>query len=126
MPLSIKPKECLDCSLEQIGQGFIQPEGIGSIPLLLVGESPGYNEAEDSLPFRPQAQAGSMLHRMLSRCRVDRNHLALWNMIACRPPQDHMNGAYYEYSSINHCRIHFDKVILKYNPKVILALGALP
>lgn len=121
-----KPSTCLGCSLYDIGAGFIQPEGTGAIPLLMVGESPGFNEAQDSLPFRPQAQAGSLLHRVMQRARIDRNSISMFNLCACRPPSDKLLGASYEYSAVNHCRIHFDKVIERYKPRVILALGGLP
>lgn len=124
---SPKPKECSNCALETIGQGFIQPEGTGSIPLLIVGESPGFNEIIDSLPFRPNAQAGSILHRVIQeKAKGTRNSYVFWNMIGCRPPGDFLNKASYEYEAINHCRVHFDKIINKYKPKVILATGALP
>jgi uracil-DNA glycosylase family 4 len=121
-----KPKTCTGCSLENISQGFSIPEGTGAIPVLICGESLGYNELLDGLPFRPQAQAGSILHRVIQKARIDRNSLAFWNLTACKPPQDKLAGQSYEYSAINHCRVHFDKVIEKYKPKVILALGRLP
>jgi uracil-DNA glycosylase family 4 len=121
-----KPIECIGCPLENIGRGFSIPEGIGSIPLLICGESLGYNEMLEGLPFRPNAQAGSILHRVINRARINRNSLAFWNMCGCQPPGDKLSGTYYEYSAINHCRIHFDRVIARYNPKIILALGGLP
>lgn len=122
-----KPKTCEGCPLEEIGQGFSEPEGTGSIPLLIVGESLGYNEMIQGLPFRPDAAAGSILHRIIrERGKFDRSSLAMWNLIGCHPPGDHLAKTSYEYSAVNHCRVHFDKVIKKYNPKVILALGNLP
>jgi uracil-DNA glycosylase family 4 len=121
-----KALECVSCPLETIGGGFSTPEGTGSIPMLLVGESLGYNEMLQGLPFRPDAVAGSLLHRIIAKAGVPRSSVALWNLIGCRPPADKLDGTWYQYSAVNHCRVHFDKVIEKYKPKVILALGALP
>jgi len=120
-----KPTSCTGCPLAEIGKGFSIPEGTGSLPLLVVGESLGYNEVNDGLPFRPQAQAGGMLHRILQRARINRNSLAMWNLTACQPPSNRLDD-WYEYSAINHCRQYFDHVVDKFKPKVILALGALP
>lgn len=122
-----KPKDCLGCTLHDIGKGFINPEGTGSIPLLMIGESPGWNEIVQGLPFRPDAQAGSILHRVIrDRAKFTRSQFAFSNLIQCRPPADHLTGSSYEYESINHCRAYLDRIIDKYKPKCILALGGLP
>jgi len=122
-----KPKECQGCPLEDIGEGFILPEGNGSTPLLLTGESPGYNEILEGLPFRPSAQAGSILHRVIrEKAKHTRGQLTFNNLCMCRPPQDHLLGMGWEYEAVNHCKVHFDRVVNKFKPKVILALGAVP
>lgn len=122
-----KPSQCKGCPLETLGQGFSEPEGVGSIPLLIVGESLGYNEMLEGLPFRPSAQAGSILHRVIQeKGKYNRSQFAFWNLCACHPPSDKLSGTSYEYEAVNHCRVYFDKVIERYKPKVILACGALP
>lgn len=123
---SIKPKECVGCPLYTLGSGFMDPEGLGLNGVLIVGEAAGEAEARDSLPFRPYAQAGSILERCINKAGFRREEFALWNMLGCRPPGNKLEGQSYEASSINHCRTHFKRVLNHYKPKVILALGNVP
>lgn len=121
-----KPKECRDCDLETAGTGFSVPEGRCTNGVLLVGEALGREEAIDGLPFRPQAEAGSMLERVLKLAGVERPSLGLWNILGCQPPKNWLEGAPYEISAINHCRVHFDRVVDRFKPRCIVALGNVP
>lgn len=121
-----KPAGCDGCSLWGDGRGFSRPEGTGSIGVLVVGEALGRNEEVDSLPFRPYAEAGAVLERAFTRSGYSREQFRLWNIVACRPPRDHLEGASYEVGAIEHCRVHFDRVVEETKPKVILALGNIP
>ncbi len=125
MSIATKPQTCSNCSLATLGKGFTQIEGIGSLPLMLVGESSGYNEALESLPFRPSAQAGSCLQRAINMTKFNRSQFSITNLVRCHPPQDKLLGQSYEYSAINKCRQYLDKAVEQRKPKVILALGAL-
>src|SRR5258706_2484599 len=95
---------------------------------MIIGESLGINELNDGLPFRPYAEAGSVLQSVFKRLNVDRNDFLLWNLIACQPPGNRLENMVYEYPAINHCKVHFDQVFnhFKDKIKVILALGNLP
>jgi len=121
-----KSPSCSGCPLETLGKGFSTPEGICSNGVLLVGESLGYQEMLAGLPFRPDAQAGSALQRAINMTSQTRSQFGFWNMVGCHPPGDQLGNTSWEYSAINHCKVHFDKVIEKYRPKVLLALGAIP
>jgi uracil-DNA glycosylase family 4 len=116
-----RPDECLSCSLNSVATGFSEPEGHCTNGVLVVGDSIGWNEAVDGFPFRPHAQAGNVLEKAFKKCGYDRRQFALWNICACRPPSDSLEGW---DSAIEHCRIHFRRVVARYRPKVILALGA--
>lgn len=121
-----RPIECIGCPLNLIATGFLDPEGSGLNGVLIVGEAAGEAEANDSLPFRPYAQAGSVLERCISRAGLNREEFALWNMCACRPPGNKLEGQRYEAGAINHCKIHFKRVLDRYQPRVLLALGNVP
>lgn len=122
-----KPKSCENCVLYQDGQGFLQVEGTGAIPLMLVGESSGYGERLEGLPFRPSSPAGSILHRVIQeKVKFNRSQFSFANLIFCQPYQDRLLNTPYEFEAINECRPNLDKAIAKFKPKVILALGALP
>lgn len=120
----VKPQQCEGCPLYLIGKGFSVPEGRGTIPLLIVGEALGPTEARDGLPFRVSAQAGSLLEYVIRRSSFTRDQFVLWNVVACQPPSNELRGYPYERAAIEHCRVHFDRVVEKFRPKAILALGA--
>lgn len=126
-PKLSKPIECSGCPLETIGIGFSHPEGICSNGVLIVGEALGVSEAIDGLPFRPRGAAGMVLERALRQCGYTREQFGVWNTIACQPGTgNELVGAPYELEAARHCRVHFKKVLRKFQPKVILALGNTP
>lgn len=122
-----KPLSCVGCSLYDIDKmGFSRPEGKCNNGVLVVGEALGTNEKLDGLPFRPWAEAGSALQTAFRMLGYDRNNFGLWNIIGCCPPYNALENTSYEYEAINHCKVHFQQVLDKYKPKVILALGNVP
>lgn len=126
-----KPKTCSGCSLERTSRSFSIPEGNCKTGVMIVGEALGDKEAFDSLPFRPSAEAGSVLQSALRLLygfdpKFDRLQFGLWNLVACQPPYNKLENAEYEESAINHCKVHFNNVFARFKPKVILALGNLP
>lgn len=118
-----RPDECLTCSLNSVATGFSEPEGTCANGVLAVGESLGWNEAVDGYPFRPYAQAGAVLEKAFKKAGYPRKSFGLWNICACRPPGDSLTG--WE-SAMYHCRVHFRRVVARFRPRVILALGAIP
>lgn len=121
-----RPSECRGCPLDKIADAFSEAEGTGANGVLLIGESLGYHEAEAGYPFRPHAPAGSVLERAIKAIGTSREQYGLWNLVACRPPSNELNGASYEREAIEHCKVHFNKVVKQFRPKVIMALGAVP
>lgn len=120
-----KPDSCQGCPLYEKGFSFSIPEGTGSLGVLIVGEALGDHESREGLPFRPYAPAGSVLERVIRASRLDRKQFAIWNVVACRPPRDWLEGAPWEYGAIEHCRRHFTPVVERYRPRVIMALGGI-
>lgn len=43
----------------------------------------------------------------------------------CQPPRNELLGAPYAHAAINHCKVHFRKDIERFQPKVIVAAGAI-
>jgi uracil-DNA glycosylase family 4 len=120
----LKPIECSKCSLYKISNSFSRPDGKFRLPILICGEGLGHEEAIDSLPFRPKAQAGSKLNQCIKLAGYDRDDFLFWNIIACQPPGNKLSGQWYEESAKNYCyATHFIKILNEYRPKVILALG---
>lgn len=121
-----RPSECYGCPLNDKAMGFSRPEGLGTLGVLALGEALGEDEARDGLPFRPYAQAGSQLERILKMCGYDRQQFRLFNIVNCRPPRNFLDGAPWEIGATKHCSIHRERVIKEMRPKVILALGNVP
>ena len=137
--ISSKPHECFEpfggdngCSLAYLGRGFSRPTGSGILGVAVVGESLGREEVWDSLPFRPQARAGSKFEEVCKLAGVDRKELLVWNIVGCQPPDNRLTGTTYGINAIAHCQVHFDRIILGLRPnpacgkRVILALGSVP
>lgn len=108
------------------GDGFTLTEGTGRLGVHIVGEAAGRNEAVDALPFRPYAQAGSILTQCIKRAEagLDRSDFLIHNIVRCRPPNDLLAAQWYEGQVIKHCAVHRNAVFKTNPPKVILALGA--
>lgn len=134
----LKPPECIGCPLHTLGQGFSIPEGLGTAGVAIVGEALGFEEYMDGLPFRPRAQAGSKLEECIKTVAsetinpISRNSFKLWNIIGCKPPGNELKDAPYEAKAIDHCRVHFERVMQSFVPpnvcgkRVILSLGNIP
>src|SRR5260370_25544335 len=121
-----RPDDCRGCSLDPLAEGFSLPEGTGSLGVLVLGEALGKWERDDGLPFRPGAQAGSVLERAFRRCGLFRAQFRLYNTVQCRPPNDLLEGQHYEAGAISHCRVHRERVIREMQPRVILTLRNVP
>ena len=128
-----KPHTCRGCPLEHKGLGFSRPEGRGSNGVLGIGESLGYEEYMDGLPFRPKAPAGSALEKAFNLDGFERHEFRLWNLIACHPPNNKVEGMDYAEGALQHCRKnHFDRVLGNHianardKSPVLLAFGNLP
>jgi len=56
---------------------------------------------------------------------LDRQQLSVTNVVRCRPRNNWLDGAPWEYSAINHCRGNLDVAIAERRPKCIVALGGI-
>ena len=118
-----KPNSCAGCAIVSHGTDFSRIEGTGANGVMLVGEASGENEARECLPFRPYANAGSILQRTLREMGLDRQQFSITNAVRCRPRRDWLEKSPWEYSAINHCRPNLVAAIAEHKPRVIVALG---
>jgi len=112
----LKPPECEGCPAYN-NIGFTIPEGDGEIAIC--GESPGHDEYIDGLPFRPHAEAGSVLERAIRKLGIHRNYFRIYNVIQCHPKGNELP----KVEAIDFCQKHRDKVFN--GSKVVIALGDL-
>src|SRR6266481_1715351 len=105
-----KPPSCSSCPFEEYDGGFTQIEGSGARGLMLIGEASGHNEKHASLPFRPEAEAGSVLQMALRRAQLQRESLAITNVIRCQPNIGNwLRGNPKAHEAIAHCRPNLDE-----------------
>lgn len=119
-----RPIECRGCSLDDKASGFAPPEGPPTSPLLFLGEALGGTEAALGRPF--VGDAGGMLQRIFNLLGWNRAAHRIGNSIACRPPNDWMDGspqAPWFHSALSHCTVHREKLFAE-GHQVVVALGS--
>src|SRR6266853_1314749 len=106
-----KPDTCKGCPLYEppYGKqtGFSYPGGRGNV--LLVAEALGADEEIAGTAL--VGKAGYYLFQNLARVDIKREDFTLYNVCACRPPDNKLSGMSYEQEAINHCAPNLDKVI---------------
>ena len=118
-----KPNSCAGCRLHDHGTDFSAIEGTGSSGIMVVAEASGEHEQREQLPLRPHAPAGGVFERVLRRMGLDRQQLSITNVVRCRPRNNWLEGAPWEYSAINSCRPNLEAAIVERRPRIIVALG---
>lgn len=89
----------------------------------LVGEALGKDEAEEGKPF--VGKAGFRLSRLIEWAGLDRGKFDIFNTVWCRPPENRLEGEWYEKDSLAHCRAHHWEHLLA-NYRVIVPMGNIP
>lgn len=113
----VKPLTCQPCPLYERSNGFSKPDGTGALGVTIIGEALGHEEYLDGLPFRPKAVAGSMLMEALRivseelRQPISREGFRYWNVIACNPPYNKLEGESYAREAIECCDQYFRMVV---------------
>jgi uracil-DNA glycosylase family 4 len=108
-----KPESCKGCPLREFpfgkSSGFSKPDGTGKSGVMVVGEALGEEEEKVGKAF--VGKAGQYLFSQLQRVGVERDDLTIFNVIACRPPQNKLVGMPYQSACITHCAPNLDKAI---------------
>lgn len=102
---------------------FIRPEGRGTSRLFVMGEAAGENEERDRLPFRPYAQAGSILERGLRESAIERSSLTITNSVLWRPKNNILSNTSFEHNARRMCRGANQELLNRVDARAILALG---
>ena len=65
------------------------------------------------------------MERVLRRMGVDRQQLSITNALRCRPRNNFLENAPWEFSALNSCRPNLDAAIAERSPRCIVALGGI-
>ena len=106
---------CSDCPL----RGSVKVLGEGKIGsrLMIVGEAPGEEEVRYGRPFI--GRSGQLLRDVLCRVGIKEEDCYITNAVLCHPPSNRTPTR----DEINRCKYRLKKVVMKIQPKMILALG---
>jgi uracil-DNA glycosylase family 4 len=128
MPQLPRPAECSGCPLNDMpgARGFMVPDGLGTLGVMAIAEALGQQEADEGLPLRPTAPAGGVWHRTIKRAGLSHEQLVSTNMVHCQPPKNLLEHQWYETEAVNHCKVHMDREVEKFQPRVMLAMGNVP
>lgn len=137
MPILLKPIEiCGGCPLYEAPYGkkwgFSIPVGTGKNGVFVCAEALGKDEEVEGMAL--VGKSGYTLFQQLKRIGIEREDFTLFNVLACRPPDNKLVGMPYQDAAIKHCAPNLDRAIAdakrvaKENGRtfVILTLGVTP
>jgi uracil-DNA glycosylase family 4 len=121
-----KPNTCRGCPLyPKYNHGtFSHPDGTGNNGVMILGEALGQREALTGLPF--MGQAGAQINRTIPRIQMQRSDFSWWNTVACRPPNNWLEGAPWHFEAVENCHQYFVQQLQRFKPKVIVPTGNVP
>jgi uracil-DNA glycosylase len=94
---------------------------VGDFPLaariLLVGEGPGATEDAVGRPF--VGKGGQLLDSLLAEAGLDRSHVAVANVVKCRPPGNRTPTA----AEAGRCTAWLDRQLALCAPSLVVTLG---
>src|ERR1017187_10098312 len=123
MMMRHKPDSCLNCPCYSHGTDFSRVDGMGSLGVMICAEASGEQEAREGVPLVKWAPAGSLLERTFRRMGYAREQFSLTNCLRCRPRNNWIEGAPWQWGALNACRPNLDAAIADRRPRAILALG---
>lgn len=109
---------CVQCELSKTCiTTCLWGAGTGSNGIMVVGEAPGKEEDNLTIPF--VGQAGRILNRALDDAGLKRAECYITNGVKCRPPGNRNP----EQSENKACRPYLQEEIDTIKPKIIVVLG---
>jgi len=110
--------EIKNCSLKNNATNMVFSDGNPKSKIMLLGEAPGFNEDQESLPF--VGRAGALLDKMLASINLDRKNVYISNIINYRPPENRRPTD----EEIKRYLPFLEKHIEIINPKILVLLGS--
>ena len=116
--LKEKAKFCTRCPLHKSRTNSVFDRGNPEAQIMILGESPGFNEDIEGKPF--VGKAGKLLDEILKEINISQDKTYITNIVKCRPPDNRQP----EEIEITTCYNHFLSQQIKIiQPKIIITLG---
>lgn len=111
--------QCTKCS-DLAGQRTQTVFGVGApnARLVFVGEAPGADEDRIGEPF--VGEAGKLLDKILTACKLERENIFILNTIKCRPPQNRNPSQ----NELSNCWGYAERQLEIIQPEFICCLGS--
>ena len=105
---------CSDCPLTSNPIGF---RGRIDAPVVVIGQSPGAEEAKQGIPF--VGPSGKLIMEALYDAGFDLNDVLFYNTCQCRPADSDELTIH----AIHACAANVDQIVGAHPRKIIIALG---
>ena len=115
--LSVEINSCKKCELSKTRNRPLVGDGSVDTNILVVGESPGYNEDLQGKAF--VGESGKILDKLLGLADLKRTDIYITNILKCHPPRNHSPNRH----EIDSCIQYLYKQIGIIKPKIIMTLG---
>ena len=107
-----------NCSLKNNSKNIVFGNGEIFSPIMLIGEAPGIDEDNSSLPF--QGESGALLDKMLLAINIKRLNVYTTYSINFRPPEDRKPNS----NEITRYSTFLKEHISIIDPKIIILMGS--
>ena len=107
-----------NCSLKNNSKNIVFGNGEIFSPIMLIGEAPGIDEDNSSLPF--QGEIGALLDKMLLAINIKRLNVYTTYSINFRPPEDRKPNS----NEITRYSSFLKEHISIIDPKIIILMGS--
>jgi uracil-DNA glycosylase len=116
--LDLLSRECTACTeLAQSRRTVVVGDFPPAARLMLVGEAPGAQEDETGHPF--VGKAGALLDQLLDEAGLERQAIAVGNVLKCRPPGNRAPTR----SETTRCTGWLDRQVELADPALVVTLG---
>jgi len=112
-----KKGKCEKCGLRPYTRVPWQYAKTPQLPILIVGQAPGYTETITKVPFT--GAAGKTLWRIMKEAGLDKNNTHITNICECAPPEDRAPTPL----EVELCSEHLKAELQSAKPQLIIALG---
>jgi len=116
--IECEAEECLLCDLRNNRTNLVFSRGTYNTELAIIGESPGYHEDQQGIPFC--GPSGELLNNMIKAMGYKPNNVYITNVCKCRPPNNRKPTP----DEIEKCKPFLVRQLDIVRPKVIVTLGA--
>lgn len=117
--LRLDQTRCPQCPGKACGSKIVFGEGPDDAVLMVVGETPGFYEDQQGVPF--VGKPGQLLRKIIVAARIKKSEVFMTNAVSCRSPEN----AQPTPVQIESCAPKLRAKIAVVKPRLIVCVGAI-